>query len=157
VSDLPPDEFVPAMVPSMFSPSVTDEVVATFANSVRTFRPGGFRAMARASVEDQSHVLPEVDVPTLLLYSDYDVRAPVAVGEAMHAMVPGSQLVVLRGPGHVSSMEAPNDVTHELRRFLSSVTCRPLERLTPPPHERDEAHETPGRVIPRQRAMNDAA
>jgi pimeloyl-ACP methyl ester carboxylesterase len=122
VSDLPPDEFAAAMVPSMFSASVKDEVVATFADSVRTFRPGGFRAMARASVEDQSHVLPEVDVPTLLLYSDHDVRAPVSVGEAMHATVPGSQLVVLRGPGHVSSVKAPNDVTHELRRFLSSIT-----------------------------------
>jgi pimeloyl-ACP methyl ester carboxylesterase len=122
VSELPPDEFAAAIVPSMFSPSVNDEVVATFADSARSFRPAGFRAMARASAEDQSHVLPEVDVPTLLLYSDHDVRAPVAVGEAMQAMVPGSQLVVLRGPGHVSSVEAPNEVTHELRRFLSSVT-----------------------------------
>ena len=109
------------MLPSMFSPAVSDEIVATFAESVRAFRPDGFRAMARASVEDQSHVLREVDVPTLLLYSDHDVRAPVAIGEAMHAVVPGAQLVVLRGPGHVSSVEAPNDVTHALRRFLSSV------------------------------------
>jgi len=105
----------------MFSPSVKGEVVAAFVDSVRAFRPGGFRAMARASFEDQSHVLPEVDVPTLLLYADHDVRAPVAVGEAMHALVRGSQLVVLRGAGHVSSVEAPNEVTRELRRFLRSI------------------------------------
>ena len=121
VAQLAPQEFAAAMLPSMFSPAVSDEIVATFAESVRAFRPDGFRAMARASVEDQSHVLREVDVPTLLLYSDHDVRAPVAIGEAMHAVVPGAQLVVLRGPGHVSSVEAPNDVTHALRRFLSSV------------------------------------
>jgi pimeloyl-ACP methyl ester carboxylesterase len=117
----PPDEFAAAMLPSMFSPSVKGEVVATFAGSVRAFRPGGFRTMAGASFEDQSYVLPEVDVPALLLYADHHVRAPVAVGEAIHAMVRGSQLVVLLGPGHVSSVEAPNDVTRELRRFLRSV------------------------------------
>jgi pimeloyl-ACP methyl ester carboxylesterase len=121
VSKLPPEEFATAMAPSMFSPSAKAEVVAPFVDSVRASRPGGFRAMARASAEDQSHVLPEIDVPTLLLYADHDLRAPVTVGEAMHAVVPESQLVVLQGPGHVSSVEAPDEVTAELRRFLRSA------------------------------------
>jgi pimeloyl-ACP methyl ester carboxylesterase len=121
VSQLPPDEFAAVMLPPMFSPSVKGEVVATFVDSVRAFRASGFRATARASFEDQSHVLPEVDVPTLLLYADHDVRAPVAIGEAIHAVVRGSQLVVLRRPGHASSVEAPHEVTRELRRFLRSV------------------------------------
>ncbi len=121
VSELPAEEFAAAMTPTMFSPSVRDEVVASFVDSVRGFRPAGFRAMARASYEDQSHVLAEVDVPVLLLYSDHDVRAPVAVGEAMHAVQRDSQLVVLHGPGHVSSVEAPEEVTAEVRRFLRSV------------------------------------
>jgi len=116
-----PYEFAAVMVPSIFSPSAESEVVAPFVDSVRAFHPGGFRAMARARFEDQSHVLPEVDVPTLLLYADHDSRAPVAVGEAMHALVRGSNLVVLRGPGHVSSVEAPNDVTRALRRLLRSI------------------------------------
>lgn len=122
LSLLPSDEFAAAMVPSMFSPAVDDQVVERFLQSVRAFRPTGFRAMARASFEDQGHVLPDVDVPTLLLYADHDVRAPVAVGEALHNAVRGSQLVVLRGPGHVSPVEAPNGVTDELRRFLRAVT-----------------------------------
>jgi len=127
VSGLPPDEFVAAMVPSMFSPSAGDERVSAFIDSVKAFRPGGFRAMARASFEDQSHVLAEVDVPMLLLYADHDVRAPIAVGEAMHAAVDGSALVVLAGPGHVSPVEAPDAVTRELRRFLHSIE-QPEER-----------------------------
>jgi pimeloyl-ACP methyl ester carboxylesterase len=124
-SGLQPDEFVAAMVPSMFSPSAKAEHVAKFVDSVREFRPDGFRAMARASFEDQSHVLPEVGVPTLLLYADHDIRAPVAVGEAIQAAVRGSELVVLTGPGHVSPVEAPDAVTRELRRFLRSIEPSP--------------------------------
>jgi pimeloyl-ACP methyl ester carboxylesterase len=122
LSELPAEEFAAAVTPTMVSASARTEVVASFIDSVRGFRPAGFRAMARASHEDQSHVLAEVDVPVLLLYSDHDVRAPVLVGEAMHAVLRGSQLVVLRGAGHVSSVEAPEAVTAELRRFLHSVT-----------------------------------
>lgn len=120
-SRLAPEEFVASMTPSMFSPSAGGELVSAFIDSVRSVRPRGFRAMTRACFDDQSHVLPEIDVPTLLLYADHDVRAPVALGEALHAAVPDSELVVLSGPGHVSSVEAPDDVTRELRRFLRSV------------------------------------
>jgi pimeloyl-ACP methyl ester carboxylesterase len=120
LSEVPPDEFAAALVPSMFSTSIRPEAAATFVESVRAFRAGGFRAMARASFEDQRHVLPDVDVPMLLLYADNDVRVPARVGHDLHAAVPGSELVVLHGPGHVSSVEAPDEVTRELRRFLHS-------------------------------------
>jgi pimeloyl-ACP methyl ester carboxylesterase len=125
-SRLSPDEFVTTMAPSMFSAAFTAsadaERAAPFLDSVRRFRPSGFRAMARASYPDQSHVLAECDVPTLLLYSDHDVRAPVSIGEALHRKLPRSELVVLTGPGHASPVEAADDVTQELRRFLRSVS-----------------------------------
>lgn len=121
-SRLPPGAFVAAMAPSMFSPSARRDLVAPFLDSVRAFRPSGFRAMARAGYADQRHVLAEIDVPTLLLYADHDVRAPVPVGEAIHDAVPRSELVVLAGAGHVSPVEAPADVTRELRRFLCGAS-----------------------------------
>lgn len=116
-----PEQFAAAMVPSMFSPSARGDLVDGFADSVRGFRPTGFKAMARATYEDQSHVLAEVNVPTLLLFADHDTRAPVSSGQAMHASIRGSELVVLKGPGHVSPVETPDEVTLELRRFLRSV------------------------------------
>ena len=88
-SRLEPDDFVAAMAPSMFSPSVDVKLVAPFLDSVRASRPSGFRAMALASHADQRHVLAEIDVPMLLLYADHDVRAPVSIGESMHDAVPG--------------------------------------------------------------------
>jgi pimeloyl-ACP methyl ester carboxylesterase len=43
----------------------------------------------------------------------------------MHGAVPRSELVVLTGPGHVSTVEAPDEVSRELRRFLRSVEQPP--------------------------------
>jgi pimeloyl-ACP methyl ester carboxylesterase len=120
-SRLAPDEFVATMAPSMFSSSADDALVAPFLDSVRAFHPVGFRAMARASHPDQGHVLAEIDVPTLLLYAEHDVRAPVAIGEALKEAIPRSQLVVIPGSGHASPVEAPGDVSRELRRFLHSI------------------------------------
>ena len=135
VSRLTPGAFVAAMAPSMFSPSADGERLAGFLGSVRAFRPGGFRAMARASYADQRHVLAGIDVPTLLLYAGQDVRAPVSIGAAIHAAVPQSELVVLAGSGHVSPVEAPDEVTRELRRFLRSAGP-PTGATRPPPGPR---------------------
>lgn len=121
-SRLPPDDFVAAMLGSMFSASAPAEAVSRFADSVRAFSPAGFRAMTRASAEsDLRAVLPAVDVPTLLLYGDQDVRAPVRVGQELHAAISTSTLVLLEDVGHASPVEAPEAVGAEIRDFLRSV------------------------------------
>ena len=118
----PPDVFADAMVPSMFSASAPAAAVAEFAASVRGFDPAGFLAMTRSSAEaDLRDMLTTVDVPTLLLYGERDVRAPVEVGAALHSAIPGSRFVVLPGVGHVSSVEAPEAVTREIRAFLRTA------------------------------------
>jgi pimeloyl-ACP methyl ester carboxylesterase len=62
--------------------------------------------MALPCPADLRDVLPEVQVPTLLLYGDEDVRAPLSVGQALRAAIPNSELVVMPRVGHVSSVEA---------------------------------------------------
>jgi pimeloyl-ACP methyl ester carboxylesterase len=71
--------------------------------------------MAEADLRD---VLPRVDVPTLLLSGDRDVRSPVEVSEAIHRAIPGSSLVILPGVGHLSSVEGADQFNREVRSFL---------------------------------------
>ena len=119
-ADMPPDDFVASMLPSMFSASAAPDRVATFAAAVREFHPVGFRAMTLASAEaDLRPVLGLVSVPTLVLCGDRDIRAPLPVAEALHAAIPGSQLVVLAGVGHVSAVEAPERFNAAIRQFLA--------------------------------------
>jgi len=66
-------------------------------------------------------VLARIDVPTLLLYGDVDQRSPLAVGETLHAAIPGSRLVVLPGVGHYCNIEAAATFNSEARTFLRSA------------------------------------
>jgi pimeloyl-ACP methyl ester carboxylesterase len=85
------------------------------------FHPAGFRAMARASAEDLRDVLPHINVPTLLVYGDKDVRAPLTVAEDLHAAISGSTLVVLPDTGHPGNIEAPEEFNRAVRGFLGDT------------------------------------
>ena len=81
--------------------------------------PVGLRAMSNAFADaDLRDVLPEIDVPTLLIYGDLDRRSPVPVGEDLHARIPRSELVVIPGVGHALNLEAPERFADEVRSFL---------------------------------------
>lgn len=118
LADLSPDEFVAALLPTMFSEGTPADSVAAFGASMRAFHPVGFRAMARASAENLRDVLPRIRIPTLLVYGDKDVRAPLPVAEDLHAAIPGSTLVVLPDTGHLCNIEAPEAFTSAVRSFL---------------------------------------
>lgn len=122
LADLEPDHLVREVIPTLVSESASAALVGEFAASMSQFHPAGLRAMARAFAEaDLREVLPCVDVPTLLLFGDRDVRAPLNVAHDLHAAIPGSQLVVLTGVGHLSCVEAPQRFNAEVRAFLRSV------------------------------------
>ena len=78
--------------------------------------------MARAFAEaDLRDVLPDVNVPTLLLYGDNDVPAPLNVARDLLEAIPTAGLVVLPGVGHISNAEAPERFNAEVRAFLCSA------------------------------------
>ena len=121
-SDLPPDQLIEKMLPTLFSESASPELVAEFAASMPEFHPVGLRAGARAFAEaDVRDVLPRIDVPTLLLHGGEDVRAPLNVAQDLHAGIPGSKLVVMDGVGHASCVEAPERFNAEVRAFFQSA------------------------------------
>ena len=124
LSELSGEEFVGTLLPTMFSEGTAPEAVAAFRASMLGFHPAGFRAMARASAGNVRDVLGRIEVPTLLVYGDNDVRAPLAVGEDLHAAIPGSRLVVLPDVGHVCNVEAPDEFNRVVRDFLSISRSR---------------------------------
>jgi len=121
-AESPPDQFVRSMIPTMFSESPPAEPVKEFRQIMLEMHPAGFRTMARSLAEaDLRDVLARIGVPTLLLYGDEDVRAPLTVAQDLHTKIPASKLVVMPGVGHMSSVEAAERFNTEVRGFLRSV------------------------------------
>ena len=68
---------------------------------------------------DLRDALPGIDIPTLLVAGDQDVRAPLPVAEHLHAAIVGSTLIVLPGVGHVCNLEAPQPFNDTVRTWLA--------------------------------------
>jgi len=118
LSEVSPEEFVDALLPTMFSDGTPAEGVEALRSAMLAFHPAGFRAMARAAAEDLRPALPHIEVPTLLVYGVHDVRAPIAVADHLHEAIRGSTLVRLPGAGHVCNIEAPDAFNAVIRDFL---------------------------------------
>jgi len=120
--DGPGEQFAREFIPTLVTDSTPAELVAELTTILTEIHPAGQRALFRAGFaeHDLRDVLPQISVPTLLIYGDRDVRSPRNVAEEMHARIPGSRLVFMPGVGHASDMEAPDLFNAEVRAFLRS-------------------------------------
>ena len=66
--------------------------------------------------------LASIAVPTLVIVGEHDAITPPAGAEKMSKAIPKSTYVVIRGAGHMSPMEQPQQVTDAIRRFASSLS-----------------------------------
>lgn len=121
-ASLPPREFVPRYLPGMFSESPTQENREELASIMSDFHTVGFRLMATALAQaDTRDLLPNIRVPTLLVWGDADKRSPMSVAYQIRDAIPGARLAVISGAGHVSNLEEPAQFNTIVRDF-----CLPL-------------------------------
>jgi len=123
-----------------------DEMAAV----VRSFRPHGFRLMARSLAEtDTTGLLPSIDAPTLLLWGDGDRRSTLEVAEAFDDAIPGAELKRIAKAGHVSNMERPEEFSALVRRFArSNQRCSSRYTVTTRPPSSRGARPSPGERKP---------
>jgi pimeloyl-ACP methyl ester carboxylesterase len=121
-SYLTPEKVVEAWMPTLFNESVPLDVIRETEDIMLDFHPKGMRVMLKAFAEaDLRDVLPDIRVPTLLLYGDADQRYPLPVARKLHEKIPASTLVIMKGVGHVVHTESPDQFNSEVRSFLESI------------------------------------
>ena len=119
---LPPSAFVQKYLPGMFGGAAAPEIRQELADVMAEFHPAGFRLMATALAKtDTREFLPMIKVPTLLIWGDADKRAPLDVGRTMRDAIPAARLEIIRGAGHLSSLERAAQFSMVVRDFCLSL------------------------------------
>lgn len=115
----PPEEFAARWLPTLLTKGAPAALIDELRGIIIDFHPVGARTMARAMARaDLRDVLPKIDIPTLLLYGEADVRSAPTVAEELQARIPDSTLIVLPQVGHQINMEAADQFNSALRDFL---------------------------------------
>jgi pimeloyl-ACP methyl ester carboxylesterase len=97
---------------------VTDEVTTRYYELM--LREGNRQAtLDRLSQPRNSNIQFELlTMPTLILWGTEDTWIPVAQGKRLQQALPGSNLVILNGVGHVPMEESPTETVAEYLSFL---------------------------------------
>jgi 3-oxoadipate enol-lactonase len=86
--------------------------------------PEAFAAQVQAILDAPDDVrfeLSRVQVPALVITGSQDLLTPLGDAEELHELIPGSQLVELRGAAHALMVEAPNAYNTAVLEFLKTV------------------------------------
>ncbi len=75
-------------------------------------------ALGMAERPDSTPDLATIDVPTLVVTSDGDTLIPADVSSPMADEIPGAELAVIAGAGHLSNLEAPGTFDELLAHHL---------------------------------------
>jgi YbgC/YbaW family acyl-CoA thioester hydrolase len=113
-----------AMLPKMLAPAtlsrrpeVAERVRALMANTPVAGIVGALAAMRDR--EDSESLLPTLaGVPTLVVVGEADILTPPEQARAMASAIPGAQLAIIPGAGHLPPVEQPEATTASLREFL---------------------------------------
>ena len=104
---------------------VTDAQVEAYAEPL--FSPAHRTALIKTAARiippdlaDVTRRIPEIDLPTLLLWGKHDRVAPLDVAERLVAALPSAQLEVMEECGHVPPEELPKESLEIVLGFLRS-------------------------------------
>jgi len=106
----------PAIMKNTDRPELSQELEASFCSTdpviARRFAEATFFADNRAD-------LAKVIVPSLILQCTDDMIAPDAVGDYLHAHLPGSTFHKLRATGHCPHISHPEETIAAIRNYLA--------------------------------------
>ena len=88
-------------------------------DSVQRVHPVCFEKTLEASVaQDRAAPIEQIRVPTLVITGDEDRVYPPALAKEIARRIPGAELKTLRGVGHLSNLEQPDEFNPAVLDFL---------------------------------------
>lgn len=106
----------PVIMGAPGQPALSEELTNSFCRT----EPEIAKQFARVTfMSDNRKDIAGLMTPTLILQSTEDLIAPMAVGEYLHAALPGSTLCIVPNVGHCPHMSAPSACSEAMDSFLS--------------------------------------
>jgi 3-oxoadipate enol-lactonase len=99
------------------------EIVRRVREMITRTNPAGAASALRAmaSRSDQTNLLHEINVPTLIIVGSCDTLTTPKDAELMNREIPESRLKIIEGAAHLSNLERPAEFTSALQSFLSEL------------------------------------
>jgi 3-oxoadipate enol-lactonase len=99
------------------------DVMKKIGNDIRTTPVPGFAGCCQAIAKiDLLDRLQEIRCPVLIMVGDQDHGTPPEMARAIHANLPGSELLVIEQAAHLSNVEQPEVFNRALGAFLDRVS-----------------------------------
>lgn len=99
------------------------EVAAHVMEMMITTPPSGAAAALRGRAQrgDYTPLLRDIRIPTLVVVGSEDVYTPVAMTEQLRDGIPGAELAVIQGAGHMPNVERPDAFNAVLRSWMCGL------------------------------------
>jgi sigma-B regulation protein RsbQ len=108
-----------AMAPVIMGNPDQPQLAEELTNSFCRTDPAMARVFARATfLSDNRDDLSKLTARSLILQCAQDAIAPEAVGRYLHAVLPQSELVLMKATGHCPNLSAPDETIAAMRAFL---------------------------------------
>jgi 3-oxoadipate enol-lactonase len=112
-----------SMLPKLLVPETVSkrpEVVKSIRDMMVRMKPEGAAAalLGMAERDDQTELLPQINVPALILVGREDAITPPEDSERMHDAIAGSRLKIIENAGHLSNLEKPEQFNQVLVEFM---------------------------------------
>jgi pimeloyl-ACP methyl ester carboxylesterase len=114
------------MMPKLLGQTTRDSdptIESTVRRLIKQQSPDGIRGAIQRMMDrlDATAVLQGLRVPTLVVVGEEDALTPVEESRRMAAAIPGAQLEVIPGAGHLSNLEQPERFNAVLAKFLEGL------------------------------------
>ena len=120
-----PADLAPKMITVLAGSRATENVRHRLLDSVSAVRTGPYiQALKAVVTTDFREILPEINVPTLVIVGTEDKVLPVSDSQALADAIPGSELTLIEQAGHLTNIEAPGLFNTLLGDFLDRHASR---------------------------------
>ena len=114
-----PKDIAPAVVETLLGPQASEAHRQRLLTSMAALHKDAYiKTVEATAYYDRSADLPNIKVPTLLVYGADDRLTPPKIGRRMQADIPDAEFVLIAAAGHLVNIEQPHEFNRAVLAFL---------------------------------------